>query len=135
MVAQIALGAALALPIAWLVLTWWNTPEEHTFKAVVQHALRDVREIFAPAFGFAKRVWLFAAPRITNLVGVTVISLDAFIVQNPDLRAALLHDHNRLGLGLLLAINIAAQLSPKGAPDRVPPPSGGLVNNAALETK
>lgn len=115
--------AALALVIVgWLALTWWNTPETHTFKTVVQDALRDAREIVAPAFGFVRRCWEFAAPRVTNLAFNAVAALDLYIVQTPDLKAALLRTD--YGLAALCALNLFVVLSPRTAPSRIPPPDG-----------
>lgn len=115
---MIILALLILAIVAWIVLTWWNTPDSVTFKAVVQNALRDVRDICAPALRLGKRIWWFFGPRVTNLVAVSVVSVDAYIVQTPDLKDAIMQ--TQWGLAVLVALNLAATLSPKNAPERLP---------------
>lgn len=128
-----SLCLSAAALIAWLVLTWWNTPESVTFKAVVQRALRDVADVFEPVAAIlacaGKRAWIFFGPRLTNLPTLAVIALDVYAVLTPDLREVIVADH--WGAAALLALNISARLSPQRAPDRLPP-AGPLVNNQAI---
>lgn len=121
--------------VALIVLTWWDGPQERTFKLVIQDLLRDVREICAPALNrawcLAKRVWAFVGPRLTNLPTVAVIALDVYATMTPEMRDLIAGDH-RAAI-VLVMLNLFARLSPRGAPAAIPPPpNGGLVNNTAL---
>lgn len=109
--------AAAAL-IAWPVLTWRFTPNHVTFKDVLQGVCKDVRDLFRPATDLIVRVWWFFGPRVTNLVAVSLVTLDAYIVQTPELKMAIMQ--TPYGLAVLCAINLAATISPKHAPDRLP---------------
>ena len=126
-----------AIFVAWLVLTWYfaddepalgpGTSQRVTFKRVLQGVLRDVSELFAPFTNFVSRhaqaQWAFWGPRVTNTVGIAVVSLDAYVVQTPELKYAVMN--SPYGLAALVALNLAASLSPRGAPARVPPAAGG----------
>lgn len=104
--------------LGWLVATWWFTPNHVTFKDVLQNVCKDARDICKPALDFVQRLWWFFGPRITNLVSVSVVSLDAYIVQTPELKAAIMQ--TPWGLAVLFGINLAATISPRHAPDRLP---------------
>lgn len=92
----IALGA-LAIVSLWLGLTWWFTPEEHTFKAVIQDALRDVRDICAPVIAFFEDVM--------NLAFCAVISFSAYVNATPELKEAILRtDYGVLALAVMNAL-------------------------------
>lgn len=125
----------LAALVIWAFLTWWNADEHITFKLVVQNALRDIREIIHPlASGAAchvKRLWAFVGPRITNLPTLAVIALDLYATMTPEMRDLIASDHR--AAAVLLALNLVARLSPRNAPQTIPPaPNGALVNNGAL---
>lgn len=129
--------AALAALAIWLVLTWWFGPEKKTFKEVVQDVFRDAREIFEPALSrvwcLLRRWWAFLGPRLTNLPTMAVVGLDLYATLTPEMRELIAADH-RLA-GVLLALNLVARLSPRSAPQVIPPspsPTGGMVNNAAI---
>lgn len=123
---------ALAFPV-WLVLTWWHAEDKIdangkrvrvTFKDVVQSAFRDLHEIARPfinaATGTAHRLWAFFGPRLTNLPTGAVILLDCYALQADELRSIIAHDWR--GAAVLFALNLAARLSPRGAPQALPTP-------------
>lgn len=112
------LTLAAAGLLGWLVATWWFTPNHVTFKDVLQGVCKDVRDLFRPLSDLIQRMWWFFGPRVTNLVSVSVVSLDAYIVQTPELKTAIMA--TPYGLAALFAINLAATISPKHAPDRLP---------------
>lgn len=131
--------AAALLGFSWLVLTWWNTPESKTFKSVVQDALRDIAEIISPAVHrtgcLASRIWVFIGPRLTNLPAIAVVLLDVYATATPEMREVVTSDWK--GAAALLVLNLFARLSPRNAPQRIPPPNpgfpnGGLVNSQAI---
>lgn len=73
--------AALAL-IGWLALTWWNQPDHVTFKAVIQNALRDVRDVLKLD---AAVHWL-----VTNATALAVFVSGLVSMADPTLRQAIL---------------------------------------------
>jgi hypothetical protein len=99
----ILIAAAVAL-VAWLVLTWWNTPTHHTFKDVVQHALRDVRDVFRLDHLFA------FATRAANVAFAAVVALDGLIAQTPELKQALIAA-GPLGWLAYSAVNLAVTIN------------------------
>lgn len=135
-VASLSVAAAVVFA-AWLALTWYFADDEPalgpgssqrvTFKRVLQGVARDVADLFSPFTNFVTRhaqaQWAFWGPRITNTVGIAVVSLDAYIVQTPELKYAVMQ--SPYGLAALVGLNLAASLSPRGAPTRVPPAAGG----------
>lgn len=121
--------------VSLIVLTWWDGPQERTFKLVIQDLFRDIVEICEPtldrAWCLAKRIWAFAGPRLTNLPTVAVILLDVYATATPEMRDIIGSDHR--AAAVLLLLNLFARLSPRDAPAKIPPaPNGGLVNDAAL---
>lgn len=123
--------------IGCLAATWWNTPDDHTFKRVIQDLLRDIVEICEPAtesaWCLAKRVWAFVGPRLTNLPTVAVVLLDVYATATPEMRDLIGSDHR--AAAILLLLNLFARLSPRDAPAKIPPPAnGGLVNDHSLRT-
>ena len=92
--------------VAWLVFTWYFADDEPlfggssenrvTFKQVLAGAITDARELF---------------DRVTNMVGVALISLDAVIVSTPELKAAVLA--SPYGLPAILALNLVAAMTPR----------------------
>lgn len=104
--------AALGLIcIAWLIATWYCAdpgkvlgPPQHgrvTFKMVLQGAFRDLADLAAPVVRQAQAFWVWSG----QTIGVAVISLDAYVVQTPELKAAILA--TPFGLAALLALNLA----------------------------
>lgn len=136
----ILLVVGFFLVLGWLVATWYHADDHPvlapakegrvTFKAVVQNALRDVRETAAPFFGWARRLWLFWGPRVTNTVGVAILSLDGLIASTPELKAAIMA--SPYGLPIILGVNLLVTLAPRSAPDRIPaPPAAGIMGPGA----
>lgn len=93
MTQALLIPALLALAaLGWAVATWWNADEQAafgkalpgrvTFKAVLQGALRDVRDLFKLDVAFA---WLK-----TNAIALAVLAYGMISVADPMLRDAIL---------------------------------------------
>lgn len=121
-------AVAAAVIVGGLVSTWWfaddqpalagPNPQRVTFLMVVQNTVRDLG---APKLaGWARRVWSFWGPRVTNTVLVALIAFDAYVFQEPTLKAAI--EATQFGWAFLLALHLFATVAPRGAPDRIPAP-------------
>lgn len=110
----IALVAALGLLGLWLFLTWYfadegkvlGPPEEGrvTFKQVLKGAIDDVADLFGirAALKWLWRCWLFCG----QTFGAALLSFDAYIASNPDIKASLLG--SQYGLHILIGLNFVA---------------------------
>lgn len=98
------------------------TPGRVHFKDVVQRELRELHDVFGigKLAGWARRVWIFWGPRVTNTVLIALLALDAYVFQEPTLKAAI--EQTQYGWALLLALHLFATVAPRGAPDRIPAP-------------
>lgn len=153
MPAMIYVALAFALAAACLILTWYHAddqpvfgparPGRVTFKQVLQNFFADVREVLAPAARFTRRIWVWAAPKLTNPTTWAAVTANAaiyapLILNDPTvapLIQALLVKYPLLGLAAALLALWATRSS--SAPQRIPAPGGqfpggGLVNNQAL---
>lgn len=108
-------AVATAVTAGGFVATWWFAPDNVNMLMVVQTTLR-----WRKLAGWSRRVWIFWGPRVTNTVLIALIALDAYIFQEPTLKAAI--ESTKYGWALLLALHLFATIAPRGAPERIPAP-------------
>jgi hypothetical protein len=144
------LGAMMILPllaavvVAALGVTWYFADNEKvfgpatanrvTFKRVLLNFLDDLRELAAldRIVCFARRLWAFWGPRLTNRALIAVIMGDIAIVASGQDVWTFIGGHPLLIAGIVL-MHLLTPVSPAGAPASLPKLEPGGLRGPGAE--
>lgn len=115
--ALVAVAALIAAWLIWAFITWavaddgnWfgkPEPGRVTFKQVLVNSLYDVRDLLGlkQIWAWLVRIWRYCGEALGSLL----LTLDAYIIATPELKAAV--SGTPYGLAVLLAVNFFAFIS------------------------